>query len=446
MAYKSIDIARKIEIPNQWQTMKTNVRERNEFMFGNDLISDVKFNVGKKDEKQIVPGHKYVLGTASPVFFAMLYGDFARDEVISIDDCDPESFLELLRFIYYDQVNLTDMNVLDILYLANKYIIPVLSSECVNYLLENVQTENVLDVLNAAVCFAETRLEKHCWSILSRRTSEILQSESFLDVDQQLLMNILKRNCLNVLEIDVFRAIQRWAERECFRRELEPTTENQRVVLTDVLKLIRFPVMTAKEFAIGPAQSNLLPLEDVKSIFIYLTSGLIIGNLEYPLSTRAFKSHTCVRYVKPMKNYLWRYDEKDEDAIRFKVDQEIFLSGIGLYGSPCGGEYMVQIKIIIDNDTVYKNSAVFMCPPDPEFSSIDKPQIHEIMFSDSIRIKENTFYDIYVLLDGPPSFAGDDGKQEVDVEGVKFVFENSSGSSNGTSFDEGQIPTLLFYF
>ena len=447
MAYKSINVARKIEIPNQWQTTKTNVRERNEFMFDNDLISDIHFNVGKKKEdKKIVPAHKYVLGTASPVFFAMLYGDFARDDLISIDDCDSESFLELLRFLYYDQVNLTDLNILDILYLANKYIVPVLSTECVNYLLENVQTENVLDVLNATVCFGETRLEKHCWSILSRRTSEILMSESFLEIDEQLLINILQKNCLNVLEIDVFHAVKLWAEKECCRQVLESTTENCRAVLSDVMNLIRFPVMTAKEFAVGPAQSDLLPLEDIKSIFIYLNSGLIMNNLKYPLSPRAFKSHICSRYVKPMKNYLWRYDEKDVDAIRFKVDQEMFLSGIGLYGSPCGGEYMVQVTIGIDNETVYKNSAVFMCPPDPEFNSIDKPLIHDIMFTDSVRIKENIFYDIFVLLDGPPSFAGDDGKQEVVNEGVTFVFENSSGSSNGTSFDEGQIPTLLFYF
>ena len=38
---------RKVEVTPQWQTGKVNLRERNEYMFGNELISDVKFNVGK---------------------------------------------------------------------------------------------------------------------------------------------------------------------------------------------------------------------------------------------------------------------------------------------------------------------------------------------------------------------------------------------------------------
>lgn len=448
MSSQAVANGRKVEVSNQWQTTKINLRERNEFMFGNELISDIKFSVGKSsDAKKTIPAHKYVLGTASPVFFAMLYGDFAKDDIISIDDCEPQPFLELLRFLYCDKVNLSSSNVLDVLYLANKYIVPVLSKECVNYLLENVLTDNVLDVLNAAVCFGEARLEKHCWSILSRCTSEIFLSDSFVEIDSQLMKSILKKDCLNVEEIDVFHAIKRWAAGECRRQNITPNTDNMREVLCDIISLIRFPVMSAKEFALGPARSELLPLEDIKAIFIYLNAGLALSHLKkYPLTPRIFKPHTCSRYVKPMKNYLWRYDEKDMDAIRFKVDQEIFLSGIGLYGSPSGGEYVVQLSIVIENETVYESNSVFMCPPDPEFSTIDNPPIHEIKFDDPLKIKENTFYDIFVLLDGPPSFAGDDGRQEVVEEGVHFVFENSPGSSNGTSYDEGQIPTLLFYF
>ncbi|XP_066923787.1 BTB/POZ domain-containing protein 6-like [Clytia hemisphaerica] len=438
---------RNIENPPQWQTTKTNVKGRNEHMYLNSLISDVQFCIGKKtNHKKTIPAHKFVLGTSSPVFFAMLYGEFSKTDIIEIEDCETEAFLELLRFIYYDEVHLTGQNVVDVLYLANKYIVPVLSKECVNYLLDNVQTENVLSVLNAAVCFGESRLEKHCWSILSRRTTEILASDSFIDIDRQLLVSVLQKDNLNVCEIDVFNSVKRWAEAECSRKELEINIENQKVVLESLLYLIRFPVMTAKEFALGPARSELLPLEDVKSIFIYLNSNVKEKSLKYPLTRREFKPHCCSRYVKPMKNYLWRYDEKDTDAIRFKADQEIFLAGIGLYGSPCGGEYTVSVEIVIESEPVHKHSSSFTCPPYPEMNPIENPPIHSIMFDDPLRIKEETYYDIFVLLDGPPSFAGDDGRQNVTEEGVNFVFENSSGSTNGTSFDEGQIPTLLFYF
>ena len=76
-------------------------------------------------------------------------------------------------------------------------------------------------------------------------------------------------------EIDVFKAVARWAEHECTRRSLPLSPSNKKDVLAGILELVRFPVMSAKEFALGPARSDLLPLEDIKAIFIYLTSGLV---------------------------------------------------------------------------------------------------------------------------------------------------------------------------
>ena len=110
---------RKIDNPLQWQTTKVNVKERNEHMYLNDLISDVQFCIGKKSGNKItVPAHKFVLGTSSPVFFAMLYGEFSKKDVIDIEDCEVDAFKELLRFIYYDEVKLTGQNVVDVLYLS----------------------------------------------------------------------------------------------------------------------------------------------------------------------------------------------------------------------------------------------------------------------------------------------------------------------------------------
>ena len=437
-------------VDNHWQTTKANVRERNEFMFNNELLSDIKFQVGKQgDNLKILCGHKYVLATASPVFFAMLFGDLAEcGDTIEIKDCEPDSFAEFLRYVYCDQANLNPSNVLGILYLAKKYIIPFLVKECVNYLMENVTVNNLLEVLQAARCFSEGRLERHCWSILSRETWKTFQSDSFLEIDAQLLASILEKDGLNINEIEVFKAIKKWVERKLSRDNAELTTENKRRALDEIIHLIRFPVMSAKEFAEGPARSELLPIEDVKDIFVYLNAGIIEKSCstKYSFCPRNFKPSVCARYNKTMKNYLWRYDEHDIDAIRFKVDDEVYLAGVGLYGSPCGGEYNVVMTITDDNDFVYKKDTTFTCPPDPDFHSVDNPMIYQIMFDEPIRIKENAYYSICILLEGPPSYAGDDGRAEVVTEGVQFQFENCGESTNGTSFDEGQIPTLLFYF
>ena len=98
-----------------WQTTKCSIIERNKFMFNNPLISDVTFvvpsssSVGKSSSAKEVklPAHKYILAIGSPVFFAMFYGDIAETtQTVDVPDCDSESFLELLRWLYYDEVSM----------------------------------------------------------------------------------------------------------------------------------------------------------------------------------------------------------------------------------------------------------------------------------------------------------------------------------------------------
>ena len=60
-----------------WQTEMRSIRERNQRMFNNELMSDVYFIVGKT-EKMKIPAHKYVMGIGSPVFYAMFYGRMAE--------------------------------------------------------------------------------------------------------------------------------------------------------------------------------------------------------------------------------------------------------------------------------------------------------------------------------------------------------------------------------
>ena len=106
-------------VEENWQTAKKSIRERNKFMFNNSLLSDIEFlprgAPDAKGERRMneaaIPAHKYVLAIGSPVFFAMFYGEIAETtDIVELPDCDTESFLELLRYLYYDEVELTGSN------------------------------------------------------------------------------------------------------------------------------------------------------------------------------------------------------------------------------------------------------------------------------------------------------------------------------------------------
>ena len=177
-----------------WQTTRESIRERNKYMFNNSLLSDVKFVVRKTSEDEAkekwteratIPAHKYVLAISSPVFFAMFYGDLAETtDTIELSDCDSEGFFELLRYMYCDEAELTGSNVMQVLYLAKKFIIPSLATKCTEFLEQNLDATNVLAVLNEAKRFSEARLVSQCWLVVDEQASELVKSQPFATLDR----------------------------------------------------------------------------------------------------------------------------------------------------------------------------------------------------------------------------------------------------------------------
>ena len=120
-----------------WQkTSKGTVRERCQAIFNQELLSDVKFavcNFQAGSESKTIPAHKFVLAISSPVFYAMFYGELAETkDVVEITDCDYEGLLECLRFIYSDEAKLTPDNVMQLMYLAKKYMLPSLADNALS--------------------------------------------------------------------------------------------------------------------------------------------------------------------------------------------------------------------------------------------------------------------------------------------------------------------------
>nr|XP_023998535.1 BTB/POZ domain-containing protein 1-like [Salvelinus alpinus] len=90
-----------------WQATKSSVKERFAFLFNNELLSDVRFIVGKGRQAQRIPAHKFVLAAGSAVFDAMFNGGMATTSAeIELPDVEPAAFLALLRFLYSDEVHI----------------------------------------------------------------------------------------------------------------------------------------------------------------------------------------------------------------------------------------------------------------------------------------------------------------------------------------------------
>uniref|UniRef100_A0A914H2C5 BTB domain-containing protein n=1 Tax=Globodera rostochiensis TaxID=31243 RepID=A0A914H2C5_GLORO len=99
--------------------------------------ADVHFLVGEGDEKELLPAHKALLGTASDVFEAMFRFDAQNApaaaaaagtvpseviEPVEVPDVEVGAFKAILAFIYADDLRaLNGDNAIAVLYAAKKY-------------------------------------------------------------------------------------------------------------------------------------------------------------------------------------------------------------------------------------------------------------------------------------------------------------------------------------
>ena len=422
-----------------WQVSKMDVRERNTSMFNNPLMSDVKLIAGKGPNSTEIPAHKYVLSISSPVFYAMFYGSLSSVDCheVRIEDCDSDSLLEMLRYFYCDETHLTTENVFGTLYLAKKYVVPHLEEYCVVFLERNLDADNALDIVPQAILLNEEQLQERCLDIIDCRTTQVLDSRSFNDISRDLLKSVLARDTLWAEEIDIFKAVLRWAEAECRRSDLECTASNLRVVVGDCLNLIRFPTMTDREFADHVARSGLLTAEEALDIFLYFTS-TNKPVLKFPAVPRIGPAMHHVRRFPAAEDGMRFGYYGTEEGIKFQTDRDISIDGLGLYGAVEGnteGRYEIISQIIRENQILkhmrYTSTAV------------SDENIYKIMFDEPVPIMRGIWHSVVVRLQGPRSWKGFDGYKQIVCHGVTFQFIDYAVNSI-TSNTQGQIPDLLF--
>ncbi len=439
-------------VEENWQTKRSTIRSRTAFIFNNELLSDVKFvvrasNGGSESKrmKMVISAHKFVLAISSPVFFAMFYGQMAETtDPIELPDCEYESLLELFRFFYSDEVNLSGSNVMQVLYLADKYIVPSLAKKCTEYLRENLKASNVFCILPHIQKFADKDLEDRCWEVIEKQTKEAVTSDEFVTVERSLVESVVKREVLKIKEVELFKAVDRWAIKESERQGLTPDGDVKRRILgEEIVKAIRFPLISQKKFASVVFDSYILSFQEFGEMKKHYNA-VSKSALPYKQTPR-IAIHRCSRFKKfvpagtPYK--WWNYSNSRPDLLHFTVNKPITLHGVQHFGSE-GGAYTVSTEVVhtADGSSLVKQSGSYVSEKDETNTYYG----FDVRFGRPICLVENKAYKLVSLIKGPSSWYGKEGQASVDCQGVRFSFRSSGGSSNVTCETIGQFPALLF--
>ena len=438
---------------DHWQTECSTVSERTKFIFNNELLSDVKFivpasNINESESRKMIPAHKFVLAIGSPVFCAMFYGKMAEStDSITLPDCEYDSLLEFFRYLYNDEVNLTGSNVIHVLYLAKKYMVPSLVDKCSEYLRDNLEAANVFSILPHAKKFEDKDLEDRCWAVIEKQTEEAVSSEEFVTLEKSLVESLVKREVLNVKEVELFKAVDRWATKEMDRQGITSDSEaKRRIIGEETLKAIRFPLMSEKELLSVVPDSNILTMKEVVELMKHF-NGILTSPLPYSEipRTKPF-TVTCHRFESlQTPNDCWQYSSGKSDRICFTVSKNIHLIGVEHFGRE-GSSYTVSVDLIdtVSGLCVVKKSGSYIS----ELKHHDTKTFYgfDVLFKSPVRLKQNNCYELVSLIKGDTSFYGLKGKTNIECYGVSVTFSNSekTADSNGTRADGGQFPALLF--
>ena len=442
----------------KWQQAKSTIKERGIFVFNNELLSDVSLVVrsstdesGSKKSKMSIPAHKMVLSICSRVFFAMFCGKMAeKSDSVDLPDCEYEGVLEMLRYMYSGKAELKESNVMQVLYVAKKYILPSLAQECVEFIQENLNAANVFSVISPAQKYDEDFLVDQCWEVIDRETEEAVKSDGFVTVERSLLEEIVKRDSLTINEVELFKAVDCWATKECERQGLATDGPVKRRVLgEEIVKEIRFPTMDEKEFASLVICCNILRSEEVIDI-VKCFNSVESSEVNFSAKRRVGSYVSCCRFTLLADDlYFYSSDANlERECTDLSVDRDILLCGVRMFGSE-DNEYVVILWVIDRQDdfVVASKSGKFLSVPiHVKSQSTDcKYYGFDVLFDSPVVLHKNVKYCIKAMMDGPGSRYGIGCHHSVKSHGVTFQFsKNVQESSTGTDADSGQFAEFLF--
>ena len=419
-----------------WQSSKKTVLQRNAYMFDNELMSDISFTCG--ESSRIFHAHKYVLATSSAVFFAMFYGNLAQKEsTIRLEDTDDENFKEFLRFLYTDDCKINAENAIGVMYLAKKYLISSLTEKCCSVLEASIKPGNVFTVLEQAMQFDEKKLEEKCWDTVSKETQKCLNSEAFCNMESRTLNTLLKKRPLQITEVDLFKAVLKWVDRECARQgiNIEEDKTLRRRVLGDSVYDIYFLEMSQEDFAKYVSSSKILKETEVIGIFQNF-SGLDVADLKWKKKwKRKHNIVACSRFDSDDVFCFLLYDRRRCDALTVTVNKTVLFHGVRLFGSSNGSQHEVKLTIKGENVTGTYTST----------KGNDGVWGYDIMLPGPISLQRNEKFTIIATIKGPWSCFGKRGKPSAKVNDIVVTFTDAEIDLRGdqTSKDHGQFYKIF---
>ena len=342
-------------------------------------------------------------------------------------------------YIYGAVVEVTVDTAPDIVYAAMKYMLPALVRHCGVCLSEGLNVNNVIQVLETSFIIDDTELESNCRRLIAQKAKNIFTGTAILSASPQAVGVILQMDKIPLKEVVIYNTCIAWAKHQFeLNNPLEdrPTDLQIREMLGGLLYKIRFPIMEVSEFVEISKNKSILTPEEKMQIFYYLTTKTEDSQLVFPTESRGFGEEVWIERAVTCLTGRWS-SVTTGDVIDFTTNQDILLTGIGLYTGYHGAGYEADVAILQPNKCLFKKK---LTVPYTEDANQFKVSVNEPIF-----IKAGVRYTVGVLSHADIGHYGKLCKAVCTESNVIFRFSHHHQSRYTHQF-YGQIPRLYFRF
>ncbi|XP_053602255.1 kelch-like ECH-associated protein 1B isoform X1 [Plodia interpunctella] len=186
-------------------------------MRSHQMLTDVVLEVGN----ELFHAHKVVLAAGSPYFKAMFTSGLKECEMsrVRLQGVCPSAMAWLVYFMYTGKVRITEVTVCQLLPAATMFQISNVIEACCAFLERQLDPSNAIGIANFAEQHGCAELKQKANNFIERHFTQVCQEEEFLQLTAPELINLVRKDELNVgEEREVYNAVISWVKYDEDRR------------------------------------------------------------------------------------------------------------------------------------------------------------------------------------------------------------------------------------
>ena len=188
----------------------------------------------------------------------------SKAKTIRLADVESDVFAAFLQYLYSGEVFIDTTLATPLLGLANSFQVKSLKQKCGEYVAKTISAETVVRFLEDSVAHDTSALYDRCFQFIVENFVDVVRTKQFReDFSEAQLKKILLSGEVNASELCIFAGLVRWGICQVEMRPAEFEQVGLQQVLSNLLKHVRWDLMTPEEIVDVVRPIGIAPVEDL---------------------------------------------------------------------------------------------------------------------------------------------------------------------------------------